>query len=59
MKCWIARDRNGRLYLHRQKPQLFSKAGIYDSDDWWDIDSEEYPEVTFENSPREIELKLV
>lgn len=34
-------------------------VGLWDSDDWWDIDSNEYPEVTYENSPREIELKLV
>ena len=59
MKCWIARDSNGRLYLHRQKPQLFSMVGLWDSDDWWDIDSNEYPEVTYENGPREIELKLL
>ena len=30
----------------------------YDDDDYWILDSSEYPEVTFENSPQEVEIKL-
>lgn len=63
MKMWIARDRWGALSLFNHKP--YSDNGF-----WWadrDIDEEGelclepdlLPEVTFENSPMEVELKLI
>ena len=60
MKLWIARDYDGSLWL-------FEKEPIYDEsiDGWTDrssvliLESNLYPEVTFENSPMEVELKLV
>lgn len=60
MKLWIARDKNSCLYLFDKPPKLensyfFPQRG-YDS---FLLDSELFPEVTFENSPREVELKLV
>ena len=59
MKMWICRDKKGcRLTLHSEPPIWF--------EDWaWckgyisELPREEYPEVTFENSPMEVELKLV
>ena len=56
MKLWIARDKCGILCIHREEPILIGT--VWDSNDWWVIDSEEYPSVTFKNSPREVELKL-
>ena len=61
MKLWMARTKRGYLYLFRYKPTY---------DDWFDLWSdsnvlddmlqiEGFPEVTFENSPREVELKLI
>lgn len=57
MKLWIARDSNDGLYLHFAKPK---------GDDYWfvsekfiRIDSFLFPEVTFENSPQQVEIKLV
>lgn len=57
MKLWIARDSNDGLYLHFTEPQ---------GDDYWfiserfiRIDSFLFPEVTFENSPQQVEVKLV
>jgi hypothetical protein len=60
MKIWIARDNNTRY------KQLF---GYYNKpikmDDWFvgdvccEFNRELFPEVTFENSPMEVELKLI
>lgn len=60
MKLWIARNEDGILFLYESKPYL-------DMDNEWDSDDNDYlviyesqfPEVTFENSPQEVELKLV
>ena len=59
MKLWIARDKDSdELYLYKQKPTLTNGCFFYDNDSW-EIDEENFPEVTFENSPQEVELKLV
>lgn len=62
MKLWIARDSYG-LWLFLNKPvktmcngyKYFSK----DKNTRYLIDSSLFPEVTFENSPQEVELKLI
>ena len=64
MKLWIARDFDGYLNLYVDKPLLDSNDNIYytDSDmedDYINIDKDSFPEVTFENSPQEVELKLL
>lgn len=56
MKMWIARDGSGLLCIHKEEPILIGT--VWDSNDWWNIDSELYPEVTFENSPQEVELVI-
>lgn len=62
-KLWIAREQDGDLYLFNNKP-------IRDEDGYWvdsvdlrkdylsDIDRDWFCEVTYENSPREVELAL-
>ena len=60
MKLWIARDKDGMLYISEEKPKLFgdyfdTAIGTFYSE----IPSVLFPEVTFENSPQEVELKLV
>lgn len=60
MGLWIARDKNGNLGLYREKPVWIKKGAIYD---WfglfgcciWD---DKFSEVTFENSPQEVELVI-
>ena len=61
MKLWIARDQNGDLFLYPIKPDRYVTECyvFFNGDDWWNIDSDLFPEVTFENSPMEVELKLV
>lgn len=64
MKFWIARDEYGELTLHHNKPEY-----VYDEhyrmSSWsyggciGEIYEKLFPEITFENSPQEIELKLV
>ena len=60
MKLWIARDENGCLYLYNKPPRLercyFLPQKGYD---FLQLDSELFPDVTFENSPQEVEIKLV
>jgi hypothetical protein len=59
MKLWIARDKNGVLALFDDVPT--QKNGIF-YDPFYDVvlmlPKKEFPEVTFENSPQEVELKL-
>ena len=64
MKLWIARDPDDVLFLYKSKPQYHSVSAIFVATDGvWinlsDYDMDDFPEVTFENSPQEIELKLI
>ena len=62
MRLWIARDSYG-LWLFRRKPtkyisngdNCFNKAG----NTRYSIDSQLYPEITFENSPQLVEIQLI
>ena len=57
---WIARDKNDSLNLYSSEPikhiRCFVKASSEDyvANIWSGL----FPEVTFENSPQEVELKL-
>ena len=67
MELWIARDKDGGLFLYNYEPCKNKISGrftccIKPNGTW----SEEYelnrhllPEVTFENSPQQVEIKLV
>ena len=65
MKLWIARDKfDNKIGLYAEEP-IFRKT-VYSFEDWRDgrfigylDDDGEFSEVTFENSPQEVELKLV
>jgi hypothetical protein len=66
MKMWIARATGNVLTLHQFKPEKLRMDE--ESDDYfWASDIETisflnrslFPEVTFENSPQEVELKLI
>lgn len=58
MKMWIARDLDGSLALYEREPKLVVDQIWTGGCSIW-ISPKEYPEVTFENSPMEVELKLV
>lgn len=62
MEFWIARDSYG-LWLFDNKP----KKVIINGDKWcqittgnrYELDYKLFPEVTFENSPQLVEIKLI
>ena len=58
MKIWIARDADSLLYLYSKKPVL---VGNYFDSKYLigEINKTSFQEVTFENSPQEVELKLI
>ena len=63
MEFWIARDNDSSLYLYDQRPVLNTLInGVWDCakfGNWYDIDNNLFPEVTFENSPQQVEIRLV
>ena len=59
MKLWIARDKDGYSQLFVEKP--IKKNGYFEkvpNTKTFTISWLLFPEVTFENSPQEVELKL-
>lgn len=64
MKFYIARDRDNRLYLYRDKPfksYLMFICQCNNTKHWselFELDESLFPEVTWENSPQEVELKI-
>lgn len=60
MELWIARDRQGRLFLYEQEPIYEFSINEWLSDYYRLLFKViDFPEVTFENSPQRVELKLV
>lgn len=57
MKLWMARSERGLLTMHYVKPTYKDNFGW--NHVWAILDSKEFPEVTFENSPQQVEIKLV
>lgn len=61
MKLWIARDKDNSLYFYKEKPQLTYRGNWINKNDtcFIKLPRTEFPEVTFENSPQQVEIKLV
>ena len=62
MKCWIARDKNNSLWLFEEKPFLDCEVWRFNpfcNIVFYEVDEDFLPEITFENSPQQVELKLV
>ena len=65
MKFWIARDKDETLWIFEEYP--IKKENIfYPTEDitgrltyYRSMPTNIFPEVTFENSPQEVELKLI
>lgn len=62
MKMYIARDKDGKLHIFATKPEYNEKSEKWHptpySLEYMRVEGD-YPEVTFGNSPMEVELKLV
>lgn len=61
MKLWAARDLSEELILYKEQPSYNNKIKM-----WMcgglpigKLTSYSFPEVTFENSPQQVEIKLV
>ena len=65
---WIARDKNGELYVYKHKPIRDEELGSFYAEKisevfdrvWDDLDHLRdgfFPEVTWENSPKELVVK--
>lgn len=53
---WIARDSNGTLVLHLQKPIRNYFCNDWEADDFLEIDANLFPELTWNSEPLEVEL---
>lgn len=64
MKMYLCRDEDGLLQLlFEQYPykKIYEKIIVWYNDSEWgyvELDRDLYPEVTFENSPQEVELLI-
>lgn len=66
MKLYVARDKNGELYLYTIKPKrddangVFATARSYQGqvNDLMRIPEEELPAVTWNNSPQLVEVEI-
>lgn len=65
-KFWVARDEDGDLFLYNAKPILnktfkdrFEIYGSIGNGAIKRVSKIMFPSVTFENSPQEVELKLI
>lgn len=58
MKLWIARNKSGKLFMYTNRHEIVCD-GFYFGSGQSLLDNDLFPEVTFENSPREVELKLM
>ena len=56
---WIARDENGNLWVYENKPIRKSHTfhPLEMEETWTIINKDQYPEVTWENSPKELVVK--
>ena len=57
-RLWIARDKDGSLCLHQEKPFCSTNDVWYNALQTMFLNKNYFPEITFENSPRQVELKL-
>lgn len=55
--AWIARDRNGTLRFFDSKPVRFKWFGEW-STSLVKLNPEDFPDVTWENSPQKVEFIL-
>lgn len=62
MEIWITRNDEGTLELHQNKPFLYkqiNKTQWVGGDFIGFVFKNIFPEITFENGPKKVEIKLV
>lgn len=58
MELWIARDYRG-LYLFEEKPHDLNGRFVSYKGFITKINEDLFPEVTFENSPKQVKIELI
>ena len=61
MKVYLARDKDGGLFMYKREPERIGSyfhIKIDDPVELWELSQNEFPEVTWENSPVEFEMNL-
>ena len=62
MKVWIARDADGGLFMYNSKPKrigtFFMREDQNEFNGLWPLPEGVLPEVTWENSPKEYEVRM-
>lgn len=56
--AWVARDEDGRLYVHSKKPHRVSILGGWDSTSYMELDSKMFPDVTFDCDALQVSLLI-
>ena len=60
MNLYIARDKDGSLFLYSDEPYLNNDTfWVSGSNGTIRLRNDSFPKITFENSPQEVELKLI
>lgn len=65
MELWIARDKNKYISLYPSEPKKLKERGVFIPKHngpyigCFTMDKKEFPEVTWENSPKKVELKII
>lgn len=61
MKMWVARNKYGTINLYTINPTYDESIDVWFGYDFEFIELNrlKFPEVTFENSPQQVEIKLV
>ena len=59
MKLYIARDKDTTLNLFYEKPTKSGEYFIVKGSNYLSLNRNMFPEVTFENSPQKVEIKLI
>jgi len=65
-KLWIARDRGDKdkhsVYLFWERPRLNEQFGTFnpvaEDEDFMRLPADMFPDLTFEDSPKEVEITL-
>lgn len=52
---WIARDKNKQLFVFTEKPVRDEYYSTFYGDECLELNKDEFPEITWENSPIKIE----
>lgn len=57
IKGWVARDENNLLCVYTSRPHYDQNLHIWEnSQDWFEIDENYFPEVQYYSEPIEVEL---